>query len=353
MTEIEYIGLEDNKTTLEAYKQIWLLLAINKTIFIKIDDPTELIKNENLKNSEGPRSQISQGIQVVQTVGTKISPLDGDGFDIDSSQAVLLGKNPEINEDSQIDSEDELNEDQLLELERLAIEKEKEIALAEKRERAFQRKKKCILCCQSISCFRDEEGRYDLNQRLPSCMQVCCWRFLRSRRLSTKFYTGNDAILNMENSAYSVFVSLLISFNYLILYAVVIVPFVLIAKQEDIETILVDGEEVPCQAIPLKCEDKTEQERIEFNNIVLLLNAGVLIYSMMCESIIICINLKPSNTKCGSYLVCQILTGLTMRSVILISAQLIAVFIQDVNLINYTLGCTIASTLVLSQIRAV
>ena len=48
-----------------------------------------------------------------------------------------MGKNPEINEDSQIDSEDELNEDQLLELERLAIEKEKEIALAEKRERAF------------------------------------------------------------------------------------------------------------------------------------------------------------------------------------------------------------------------
>jgi len=33
----------------------------------------------------------------------------------------------------------------------------------------------------------------------------------------------------MENSGYSVFVSLLISFNYLMLYAVVIVPFVLIA----------------------------------------------------------------------------------------------------------------------------
>jgi len=63
---------------------------------------------------------------------------------------------------------------------------------------------------------------------MPNYTQVCCWRFLRSRRLSTKFFTGEDSLIGIENSGYSVFVSLLISFNYLILYAVVIVPFVLI-----------------------------------------------------------------------------------------------------------------------------
>ena len=139
------------------------------------------------------------------------------------------------------DSDEDVDEEQLLELERMAIEKEKERKLSAKRERAFQRKKKSIMCCQSFCCFKDEEKEFDLttsragsdlntSDKLPSYTQVCCWRFLRSRRLSTKFYTGEDSMVSMENSGYSVFVSLLISFNYLILYAVVIVPFVLIAQ---------------------------------------------------------------------------------------------------------------------------
>ena len=77
-------------------------------------------------------------------------------------------------------------------------------------------------------------------------------------------------------------------------------------------------------------------------------NAGVLVYTMICECIVVCISLKPTNTKCSSYLACQVITGLSMRAVILISAQLIAVLIQDVNLINSTLGIVISSTLVLS-----
>lgn len=58
-----------------------------------------------------------------------------------------------------------------------------------------------------------------------------------------------------------------------------------------------------------------------------MVNGGVLFYSMLCESLIICVSLKPTNTKCNSYLICQVLTGLTMRAVILISAQVIAVFV--------------------------
>jgi len=108
-----------------------------------------------------------------------------------------------------------------------------------------------------------------------------------------------------------------------------------------------------CSEHPEDCALAKVEARIEFNDFVLMINALVLIYSMVCETVIICTNLKPSNTKCGSYLICQVITGLTMRSVILISAQLIAIFIQEVDLINYSLGILIAVTLVLSQIRAV
>ena len=84
-----------------------------------------------------------------------------------------------------------------------------------------------------------------------------------------------------------------------------------------------------------------------------MINAAVLIYSSICETVIICLTLRASSTKCGPYLICQIITGLTMRSVVLISAQLIAVFIQEVDLINYSLGILLTVTLVLSQIRSV
>ena len=160
------------------------------------------------------------------------------------------------------------------------------------------------MCCQSLCCFKDEENDFNLDVKLPSYTQVCCWRFLRSRRQSTKFYTGENAFQNIETSGYSVTVSMLISFNYLMLYAVVIVPFVLIATQEDLETIELDDKEFSCDDKPDECALMAEEARIDFNNIVLLINMMVLIYSMICETIIICINLKAANTHCGSYLVC-------------------------------------------------
>lgn len=82
--------------------------------------------------------------------------------------------------------------------------------------------------------------------------------------------------------------------------------------------------------------------------IVLFINAGVLIYAMLCEIIIVGVSLKPSNTKCNSYLVCQIFTGLTMKAVVLVSAQLIAVFFTQIDLLYFVLAIVLASTLVLS-----
>ena len=78
-----------------------------------------------------------------------------------------------------MDSDEDPDEEQLLELERIAIEKEKERKLAAKRERAFQRKKRSIMCCQSFCCFKDDEVEFDLEEKLPSYTRICCWRFLR------------------------------------------------------------------------------------------------------------------------------------------------------------------------------
>ena len=82
-------------------------------------------------------------------------------------------------------------------------------------------------------------------------------------------------------------------------------------------------------------------------------NAAVLIFFLLCELFVVCSSLKPTNTKCNSYLLCWLITGLTSRAVILISAQLIAVFIQDLDLVNFVLGIVISSTLVLSQLRVI
>ena len=70
----------------------------------------------------------------------------------------------------------------MLKLEKEEEEKEKQRILAEKQEKALQRKRKRVICCQKFCCFKDEDGDYDLKDKMPTTIQVCCWRFLRSRR---------------------------------------------------------------------------------------------------------------------------------------------------------------------------
>lgn len=51
-----------------------------------------------------------------------------------------------------------------------------------------------------------------------------------------------------------------------------------------------------------------------------MVNGAVLVYSMLCELVVVCATLKATDTRCNTYLLCQMLTGLTMRAVLLISA---------------------------------
>ena len=49
----------------------------------------------------------------------------------------------------------------------------------------------------------------------------------------------------------------------------------------------------------------------------------------------------------------QVLAGLTSRAVVLLSAQLVAAFIQRVDALSYIMGMTLGIALILSQVRAV
>jgi len=55
-----------------------------------------------------------------------------------------------------------------LEQDEIALEKEKQRKIAEKKERAFLSKKKKIICCQKFCCFKDEDKQYDLQEKIPS-----------------------------------------------------------------------------------------------------------------------------------------------------------------------------------------
>ena len=119
----------------------------------------------------------------------------------DAMKSVSMDKTPGMEKDSSMISiEDEiLDTETFLEQERLEMEREKAEKLAAKKEAAFQRKKKNMMCCIRFCCFKDEEREFDPSltirnapenrEKMPSYTQICCWRFLRARRRSNRFYT--------------------------------------------------------------------------------------------------------------------------------------------------------------------
>ena len=84
MTELQYICIEENMTTMEVYKQIWLLLVTNENIVIKADDPGMLKRrasqlNSSAKSRPGSSAMsLKDGNASSNTVNSniKIAPLD-------------------------------------------------------------------------------------------------------------------------------------------------------------------------------------------------------------------------------------------------------------------------------------
>lgn len=98
-------------------------------------------------------------------------------------------------------------------------------------------RKRFLGCTKKLCCFKDEEEEFDEEARLPTCKQVCCWRFLRSRRRANMFHTSVASLQQFEKSKCQNFISLLLTINYLLLYAVAIIPFVIIFTHKPMEEV--------------------------------------------------------------------------------------------------------------------
>ena len=85
-----------------------------------------------------------------------------------------------------------------------------------------------------------------------------------------------------------------------------------------------------------------------------VINMSVLLYSFVCELILILSQIRVANLKfCNQYLLGQIINGVTLRAIILLSAQLVAVFIQEINGTTYFMAFILGGSLILSQVRAI
>ena len=85
-----------------------------------------------------------------------------------------------------------------------------------------------------------------------------------------------------------------------------------------------------------------------------VMNLAVLLYSLLCELIMIMAQKNAANLSfCNVYLLGQVLNGVTLRAIILISAQLVAVFVQQVDGATYFMAFLLGGSLIVSQIRAV
>ena len=107
--------------------------------------------------------------------------------------------------------------------------------------------------------------------------------------------------------------------------------------------------------MPTETIEKTENEDggLNFNEIMLIVNGGVLLYQLICELIMIAVQKNRAKLSCcNQYLLIQVFNGVTLRAVILISAQLVAAFITQVGVLSYTIGIVLGVSLILSQARA-
>ena len=334
------VNIENNLTTNEMYKVIHLALILNPEVSILVENPG-VLKPQFTDDDDSFIFEVAKGSS------SKVAP----GF-LDEQEMF----DPISDESSPENTESE--ERRITELtarEKRDLEKIKKI-------RSFKRRRTCINCLRKCVCFKDDENVFDHEIRIPTCKQVCCWRLLRARRLSHRFHASDESLLAFEKSKYQGFIAILISVNYLILYTVLLYPFVLIAQEklfggtEDEEdtctigkntdgTCMQEGQTMPKP----ESEDTTESGALTFNEIMLIVNGGVLLYQLICELIMIAVQKNRAKMSCcNQYLLIQVFNGVTLRAVILISAQLVAAFITQVNLLSYTIGICLGVSLILS-----
>ena len=107
-TQLQYLDLEQNMTTWEVYKQIWLVLVANQDLSIKIDDPPTMKNRDNSSIFSSPQYQpVPDSNTTVETVTDKaaagsnqVAPIPGSGKKVapdtttDDAKALLLLNGP-------------------------------------------------------------------------------------------------------------------------------------------------------------------------------------------------------------------------------------------------------------------
>ena len=82
---------------------------------------------------------------------------------------------------------------------------------------------------------------------------------------------------------------------------------------------------------------------------MLIANGALLAYSVLCEIAVVAMQKGHARvTCCSGYIVFQVITGLTSRAVVLLSAQLAAAFIRRVDALSYIMGVSLGVALILS-----
>jgi len=119
--------------------------------------------------------------------------------------------------------------------EKKRVKEEKRILKSEKAEKSRvywkTKNQNFIRTMKKLTCFQDYKQKFDDDEKIPTCKQVCCWRFLRAKTQATQFYVSETSLEALEKSKCQRFISVLISFNYLALYLVILLPFYLIFKE--------------------------------------------------------------------------------------------------------------------------
>lgn len=90
-----------------------------------------------------------------------------------------------------------------------------------------------------------------------------------------------------------------------------------------------------------------------FNNIMKIVNVVFIGTSLISEFVLLLAQQAKVNMKVFNiYILCQMITGVTQRATILLSAQLTAVFLKEKSGLSYVMGLTVGVCLIISQLRA-
>jgi len=117
----------------------------------------------------------------------------------------------------------------------------------------------------------------------------------------------------------------------------------------------VSGQALDTGARLLTSHDQSlDDEENTFGRIMKFVNLGFIGYSLLLELVLLLVQMRKANLKlCNSYVIAQLITGLTQRATILLSAQLTAICLKQGESLGYIFGLIVGIGLIISQLRAV